>query len=160
MILYQRKIGIGIVIIAVVLWGAVLITTPTLVLGYFPLNATKPTPFFNPSMQRQAFHQLLGMVYIRHDNATNQDLYYLPRNSPLGTFAERYMEQLETYALTAVPSEVGDKILHVIQQNRTALFSPTEYAKPEKLPPIPPGLPPLPKPPSLTQNTNNNNTTR
>ena len=74
-------------------------------------------------------------------------------------FTERYMEQLETYAMTAVPAELGDKILHVIQQNRTALFSSTEYAKPEKLPPIPPGLPPLPKLQFPTQNITNNNST-
>ena len=61
--------------------------------------------------------------------------------------------------MAAVPAEVGDKILHVIQENRTALFSPTEYANPEKLPPIPHVFQPRPKPQFFTQKTTNNNST-
>lgn len=128
-------------------------------MGYFPVNETKPTPGFSPYLQHQFMHQFLqrlGMEYIGHDNVTNKDHYYIQRNSSLGTFFEIYMEQIETYAMTAVPVEVGDKILHTIQQLRTDFFSPTEYVKPEKFPPLPPGSGPLPKLQFPTQNATNN----
>src|SRR5690242_19304819 len=101
----QREIEIGIIIVGAVLLGMVLTTTPTLVMGYFSVNATKPSPYFSPSMQRQVFQGFLGAVYIGHDNATNEDHYYIPRDSPFGTSYGKYLKKLETYAITAVPAE-------------------------------------------------------